>query len=269
MSKKQGYSSVVCFVTIAIITIIMLLNGLIIHAEGLEDVEEETNNSFSGLYGYDFTEYGLWTPAGYQNSYFYNSAAYLPYGYQTPVSESFVDNLDLSNYYQQYPYFVFTQDYSNRNLYYIYLFTDPSLFVIYGNHTVGIRGSGDWLQIECTNGANGVITAGTVSSYSGSMVMSGNYTHRFVFSNIDVYSVTSNISGDGVLSASDYVNINYCIYDSEGNLIYSNPITGGGSGSSENASNNMYLQFPKWYFYHVPELSSLGSYYLKGEEGSL
>ena len=245
MTRKKGYSTIVCFVLVSIITIILLLNGMIIHAEGLEELEN-SNNSFSGLYGYDFDVYGLWTIQGYQNSYLYDSDVYLPDSYVTPVTGSLLDTFDLSDYYQDYPYFVFTQDYSNRNVYNLYLFSEPSLFVLYGNHSVAVRGNGDFLLLVLNNSGSYLSLADSFS-FSDDMLISGNYTHRFVFSNIDVYGTNTNVSGDDLLSTSDYSNINYCIYDENGDLIYNNPISGGGSDAPpEGSQNNLYMESASW-----------------------
>lgn len=238
-TKQNMIKDIIVFLTVACISFALCASGMICHAEGLEEVEE-INNSFSGLYGYDFSTYGLWSIQGYNNSYFYDSDVYLPYDYVSPITESLLDTFDLTDYYETYPYFVFTQDYSNRNVYYLYLFTEPSMFVLYGNHSVGVRGSGSWLFLELNNSGPS-LTLSSSTSYSGDLVMSSHYTHRFVFANIDVFGTTTNVSGDGLLSTSDYSNINYCLYDENGDLIYNNPIANG-STNGETSFNNLYLE---------------------------
>lgn len=62
MTKKQGYSSIVCFITVCIVTIILLLNGFIIHAEEI--------NSFSDAYNFNPSEQDilLYTLTNFQES---------------------------------------------------------------------------------------------------------------------------------------------------------------------------------------------------------
>lgn len=295
MTKKQGYSSIVCFITISVITIILLLNGIIIHAEGSTywdayGITDDNIYEFESQYLPGNTYKICMTLEQYRASSIYDSnvSSRMPSLYSINIIEGYLwNNQSTSSDYfiepllksiptdinpSEYPYFLITTESTtstNMDSFNVYFFSENTNFISMGSYAFVTSYSEDLIKICKYNYYNGVYTNASgfnnPSEYNDLGLGSVFYLY---YTNMPILCSDTYFSNyyDGrdyfYEHPENFVDQNYLLYDSQGSPNYNNPNLSGGSGSSETSENNMYLQFPKWYFYNIPKFTSLSSYYL-------
>lgn len=233
------------------------------------------SGSIGSLYGFSVSDRPVMNSNGYANSSIYVPGI-LNTGFASYDSTHFVDYFDTIQFPSSYnasdfPYFVFCFNNSGDSIYF-YAF-DESIDVVRSTNgylfsvndddqhqvlSVLYSYSNNSWSFDPSSGVN-IINIGGVGDVQDVISLVG-YGFWF-FSNTHLYAMTSGYDPNTYSLLSTwrtnpelFTDVNYSLYDSNGNLDYNNPLLG---GSGESAANNLYMNNPKWQFNNIPSFGSL------------
>lgn len=265
MSKKEYHfhlnlKNLICGIISGLILLYCL--GSVCHAE--------TTSTFYSIWRYDLDKYGfVWKYDDYLNSSIFT---YEGYGFSNGDYDNLdvqVKDLDLSlvenvSSYSNFAFIVGTRNsFSNLVLY------DDNCKLISSTDCCAISGTGNVCWITLYQDSNDKYYINDVSDISYEIApfkISSSQGWRFCFGNSDVYMCRQSVNNlDTLLSLAEdqFFNVNYLIYNNEGQLDYDNPISGGGSSEGGEPENYLYLDSPDFIF-NIPKYTFTPPVYGQG-----